>query len=158
MTVICIPGSYDPVTRGHLSLIEKASRIGDVVYAAIFINPDKSYRFSLEERLELLRIACRPYPNVKVVSDSGTGADFAKQSGVTYLLKGVRNETDFLYEREMADVNRERGIETLLLPAEPSLREVSSSEVRRRLDANEAEDGLLPPEVEAYLKSISNKP
>ncbi len=158
MTVICIPGSYDPVTRGHLSLIEKASRIADVVYAAIFINPDKTYRFSLEDRLELLRIASRSYPNVRVVSDSGTVADFARAKGVTYLLKGVRNETDFLYEREMADVNRERGVETLFLPAEPTLCEVSSSEVRRRLDANEAEGELLPPEVEAYLKSILNKP
>lgn len=158
MTVICIPGSFDPVTRGHLSLIERASRMADVVYAAIFINPDKTYRFSLEERLELLRIACRPYPNVRVLSDAGTVADFAKRNGVSYLLKGVRNETDFLYEREMADVNRSRGVETLLFPAEPELREVSSSEVRRRLDANEAKDALLPPEVEAYLKSISNKP
>ena len=158
MTVICIPGSYDPVTRGHLSLIEQASRIGDVVYAAIFINPDKTYRFSLEDRLEMLRIACRPYPNVRVVSDAGTVADFARRNGVSYLLKGVRNETDFLYEREMADVNRSRGVETLLLPSEPALREVSSSEVRRRLDENEEKDTLLPPEVEAYLKTISNKP
>jgi phosphopantetheine adenylyltransferase len=70
----------------------------------------------------------------------------------------VRNETDFLYERKMADVNRSRGVETLLLPTEPALREVSSSEVRRRLDENEEKDTLLPPEVEAYLKTISNKP
>ena len=158
MTVICIPGSYDPVTLGHLSLIEQASRIGDLVYAAIFINPEKTYRFSLDERLELLRIATRPYPNVRVVSDGGTVADFARRNGVSFLLKGVRSEADFLYEREMADVNRARGVETLLLPAHPALREVSSSEVRRRLDAGEPEGGLLPPEVDFYLKTILNKP
>ncbi len=157
MTVVCIPGSYDPVTLGHLSLIEHAARTADVVYAAIFINPDKTYRFSLETRLELLRLACRPYPNVRVVSDSGTVADFARRNGVSYLLKGVRNETDFFYEQEMADVNRSRGVETLLLPAAPALREVSSSEVRRRLDRGEGGAELLPPEVERALKTVSNK-
>ena len=156
-TVICIPGSYDPVTLGHLSLIEKAAGMADLVYAAIFINPDKHYRFSLEDRLALLKQACGHLPNVTVVSDSGTVADFSKRHGVTFLLKGIRNETDFLYEREMADVNRSRGVETLLLPADPALREVSSSEVRRRLDAGQAQSGLLPSEIEAYLKTLSDK-
>ena len=158
MTVVCVPGSYDPVTLGHLSVIREASRLADVVYAAIFINPDKTYRFPLDTRLEMLRLATKDLPNVKVVSDAGTVADFAKANGVSYLLKGVRNEADFLYEREMADVNRSRGVETLLLPALPTLREVSSSEVRRRIDSARPTDELLPPEVEAYLESISNKP
>ena len=158
MIVVCVPGSYDPVTLGHVSVIREASRLADVVYAAIFINPDKTYRFPLDTRLEMLRLATKDLPNVKVVSDAGTVADFAKANGVSYLLKGVRNEADFLYEREMADVNRSRGVETLLLPALPTLREVSSSEVRRRIDSARPTDELLPPEVEAYLESISNKP
>ena len=158
MTVICIPGSFDPVTRGHLSLVDYASRIADVVYAAIFINPDKIYRFSLDERLSLLRLACRPYPNVRVVSDSGAVADFARKNGVSYLLKGVRNEADFLYEQKMAAVNRARGVETLLLPAAPELCSVSSSELRRRLDEGEAYGELLPPEVEGALKTLLDKP
>ena len=158
MTVVCVPGSYDPVTLGHLSVIREAARTADVVYAAIFINPDKTYRFPLEARLEMLKLATKNLPNVKVVSDAGTVADFAKAHNVSYLLKGVRNEADFLYEREMADVNRSRGVETLFLPALPELREVSSSEVRRRLDGGKSKGDLLPPAVEAYLESISNKP
>ena len=123
-------------------------------YACAITAPDARPEYIDPSRAFLLE----NLPNVKVVSDAGTVADFAKAHNVSYLLKGVRNEADFLYEREMADVNRSRGVETLLLPALPELREVSSSEVRRRLDGGKSKGDLLPPAVEAYLESISNKP
>ncbi len=144
---ILIPGSYDPVTRGHLAIIAEASRMADKVYAAIFINPDKTYRFPLEARLAFLAEACADYPNVEVVSSSGTVADFSREHGVSYLLKGVRNETDFLYEREMADVNRSRGVETLLLPTPPELREISSTALREALDCGRDLSPYLPARI-----------
>lgn len=145
--IILIPGSYDPVTLGHLALISQASKMADKVYAAIFINPDKVYRFPLEVRLAFLREACAEYPNVEVISDSGTVADFSRTHGVSYLLKGVRNEADFLYEREMADVNRSRGVETVLLPTPPELREVSSTALREALERGEDLSPYLPARI-----------
>ncbi len=149
---ILVPGSYDPVTRGHLYLIERASKMADTVYAAIFVNPEKTYRFPLETRLALLREACAHLSNVVVVSDGGRVADFASSHGVSLLLKGVRNETDFLYEREMADYNRERGVETLLLPAPPELREISSTALRTAFDRGEPLSPYLPERVAALLQ------
>ena len=84
--------------------------------------------------------------------------DFARKNGVSYLLKGVRNEADFLYEQKMADINRSRGVETLLLPAAPELCSVSSSELRRRLDEGEAYGELLPPGLEGKIKTLLDKP
>ena len=150
--VILVPGSYDPVTRGHLYLIEQASKMADVVYAAIFVNPDKSYRFPLETRLSLLRAACSHLPNVTVVSDGGRVVDFAAANGVSAILKGVRSEVDFLYERDMADYNRANGFETLLLPAPPELREISSTALRAALDRGEPLSPYLPENVAALLQ------
>ena len=146
-TTVLIPGSYDPVTLGHLSIIDYAAKTADKVYAAIFINPDKTYRFPLDARRAFLRQACRDYPNVQVLSSSATVAEFAAAHGVSYLLKGVRNEADFLYEREMADVNRTRGVQTLFLPALPELREISSSALRRALDTGADLSPYLPSSV-----------
>lgn len=154
---ILVPGSYDPVTRGHLYLIEQAAKMADTVYAAIFVNPEKVYRFPLEKRLALLREACAHLPNVTVVSDGGWVADFAKNHGVSFLLKGVRNEADFAYEREMADYNRARGVETLLLPAPPELREISSSALRAAIDRGEALRALVPENIAALLSDDAKK-
>jgi pantetheine-phosphate adenylyltransferase len=150
---ILLPGSYDPVTVGHLAVIERAAKMAQTVYVAIFVNPDKSYTFSLEDRLAFLRAACRHLPNVRVVSDSGMVIDFVRRMEISLIIKGVRNESDFLYEREMADFNRRgAGVETLLLPCEPALREVSSSELRRRLSSGEPIAELLPKGVAELVK------
>lgn len=149
---ILVPGSYDPVTAGHLAIIEQAAKMADTVYAAIFVNPDKHYRFPLPLRLRLLRQATAHLPNVKVVSDGGRVVDFAAEHGVSLLVKGVRNEADFLYERKMADYNRAFGVETLLLPSPPHLREVSSSALRAALDRGEPLLPYLPSGVAALLE------
>ncbi len=153
MGALLIPGSYDPVTTGHMDVIARAAATGERIYAVIFINPDKSYRFPLAKRLAYLTEACRPYPNVTVMSDDGLVVDFAKRHGISFLLKGYRNAGDLAYEEDMARRNRTAGVETVLLPASPSHAHISSSEVRRRLDAGEPLTGYLPGEVIAMLEA-----
>lgn len=144
---ILVPGSYDPVTLGHLSVIATAAGMAEMVYVVIFVNPEKECHFPTERRLDFLRAACAKFPNVRVSYDGGMVADFAAVYGVSFILKGIRDERDFLYERAMADYNRANGIETVFLPSSPELRGISSTEVRRRIDAGEPLDGLLPAEV-----------
>ena len=147
MSSVILPGSYDPVTLGHIAVIREAAKRFDEVYVVAFVNPEKSYRFPLETRLSLLRAACSHLPNVTVVSDGGRVVDFAAANGVSAILKGVRSEVDFLYEREMADVNRSRGVETVLLPTPPELREISSTALRAALDEGRDLSPYLPARI-----------
>lgn len=142
--LLLLPGSYDPVTRGHLAVIDLAASLAQEVRVMIFINPDKHCLFSLEQRLSFLRLALKDRANVTVGASSGMVADYCREHGVTAILKGVRNETDFLYEQRMADYNRAHGAKTLLLPSPPDCAAVSSSEVRRRLESGLPIGELLP--------------
>ncbi|AKU16363.1 pantetheine-phosphate adenylyltransferase [Luteipulveratus mongoliensis] len=126
------PGSYDPMTMGHLDVITRASALYDDVVVAVLYNPDKQGTFSPDERLDLIRQSTQSLPNVRA---EGFGqrliVDVCRDLDAGVLLKGIRNDTDYDYELPMALMNREMtGVETLLLPGNPSMGHYSSSLIR----------------------------
>ena len=130
---IClIPGTFDPVTNGHLDVIERAAKLFDKVYVTAFENSAKKNMFNLEERREMLRLACLDLDKVTVDAANGLVADYADSRGVKFLVKGVRGMNDYEYEHNIYMINREIGgdIETLLLPAKNEHIYISSAFVR----------------------------
>ncbi len=130
-TVIC-PGSFDPVTLGHLDIITRASKMFDRVAVAVLVNSSKRPTFSTEERMELLREAVADLPNVDVVSFEGLLAEYCKTSGISTIVKGLRAVSDFEYEFQMAIANKKLnpGLETIFLTADADSTFLSSSMVR----------------------------
>lgn len=143
-----IPGSFDPVTKGHESLIRRAAELFEEVYVVLFRNPEKTGLFTHEERLAFLRAVCEKYPTVSVGEDDGMVADYVKTHAISAIVKGARNEKDFLYELPMALYNRKNGgAETLLLYPEEGTEEISSSAVRERIATGISPRELLPDEI-----------
>ena len=125
------PGSFDPFTLGHADIVRRALGLFDEVIIGIGYNEQKASQLSVRERVEAIGKLYKDEPHVRVESYTGLTADFAKASGATAIVRGVRTATDFEYELQMADVNRRlTGIETVLLPASPELASLSSSLVR----------------------------
>ncbi|MBO4945330.1 MAG: pantetheine-phosphate adenylyltransferase [Muribaculaceae bacterium] len=126
------PGSFNPFTLGHLSIVERALPLFDRLVIAVGVNANKATDpRELEARLEAIRRATSGMPGVEVASYSGLTVDFARETGASFIVRGVRSVADFEYERQIADVNRTlTGIETVLLLATPELASVSSSIVR----------------------------
>ena len=150
---VLLPGSYDPMTLGHLDVIRRAAEIYDKVFVGLLINPEKKYMFSDEDRIKIAELSCSEIENVKVVFSEGYTADLAKKLGCTAIVKGIRNEKDLEYERGMARFNEERvpGLKTEFMPASQEFRDVSSTSVRQLLL-----DGRLD-EAKKYLhRSVAN--
>lgn len=133
MRKVLLPGSYDPITEGHLAVVRHALAQYDEVHVIVFVNPDKHTLFTLDERLALLRVACKEHPRTVLGYDTGMVADYAKANGIDTLIKGIRDERDLAYEQPMADYHKARGIDTLFLTAEQGYKDVSSSAVREAL-------------------------
>ena len=135
MKVAIVPGSFDPMTLGHLDIIKRAASLFDEVVVAVMINGEKSYKFSMSERLEIAELTCAGIANVRVVSDSGTLISLAQREGACAIVKGARNAEDFEYEEKMARYNsaRDSRIQTVILFCDEKLADVSSTEVRKRL-------------------------
>ena len=151
---VILPGSYDPVTTGHLSMIERAAAEYDEVYAVVFINPEKEYTFPLEDRVKMLMLATDELDNVLVSYSTGLVVDYMRDHGIDLIIKGYRNATDLEYERKQADWNlKNGGYETLLWESEPEKTEVSSTRVRRMLSEGLSVDGLLPKKVIEFIKN-----
>ncbi len=146
--IALIPGSFDPITKGHLELVKFASALFDEVVVCICINPEKTHLFNEKARLDMIAKAIADYPNARAASFHGMTADFAVSIGAEYIVRGIRNEKDTKYELEMADFNRNyRGIRTLLVPASSDIVDISSTLVREKLALGEKVDGLLPENV-----------
>ncbi len=130
-TVIC-PGSFDPVTLGHLDVITRASKMFGKVYVAVLVNSSKQPCFSIEERMELLNDAVRGLPNVEIVSFDGLLAPYCKELGVDAIVKGLRAVSDFEYEFQMAIANKKLNpdLETIFLTADSDSMYLSSSMVK----------------------------
>ncbi len=157
MTVL-LPGSYDPPTRGHLSLIERASREYGRVLAVAFVNPEKKYSFSPAERVEMLRRMSAHLENVSADFSEGLVIDYARTHGAQLLIKGYRNEKDLAYERVQADWNLENGgIETRLLPAEEGLEQISSTAARAAMETGEDTKSLLDRQVRDFIAKKSRE-
>ncbi|MFC9280998.1 pantetheine-phosphate adenylyltransferase [Streptomyces collinus] len=125
------PGSFDPITNGHLDIIARASRLYDEVYVAVMINQSKKGLFEIEERIELIREVTAEYGNVRVESFHGLLVDFCKQRDIPAIVKGLRAVSDFDYELQMAQMNIGlTGVETLFVPTNPTYSFLSSSLVK----------------------------
>lgn len=133
---ICIyPGSFDPVTLGHIDIIRRCSRLFDRVIVAVLVNLDKKAWLPTEERLRLLGQCCQGIGNIEIDTFGGLLKDYAALKGADCIVRGVRGANDLDSETVMADLNRRLlpGLETVFLPARPELASVSSSAVREIL-------------------------
>ncbi|WP_152362410.1 pantetheine-phosphate adenylyltransferase [Microlunatus speluncae] len=125
------PGSYDPITLGHLDVITRAAGLFDEVLVAVGINPDKRGRFTGAERVQLITESCRELPNVAAIEFTGLLVDLCVDREIGTIVKGVRTAADSTYEFPMAQMNRRlKGIDTILVPSAPEWSFVSSSLVR----------------------------
>ncbi|MFF8814912.1 pantetheine-phosphate adenylyltransferase [Streptomyces pactum] len=146
------PGSFDPVTNGHLDIIARASRLYDVVHVAVMINKSKQGMFTVEERMDLLRRTTAEYGNVQVESFHGLLVDFCKQRDIPAIVKGLRAVSDFDYELQMAQMNNGlSGVETLFVPTNPTYSFLSSSLVKEVAAWGGDVAHLVPPPVLAAL-------
>ena len=152
---VIIPGSYDPVTLGHLDIITRAAELYSEVYAVIFQNPEKQYTFSLDERTKMLILATDHLENVLVSSSSGLVIDYMREHGISKIIKGYRNSTDLEYEKLQAEWNmRNGGYETEIWEADESLSHISSTLAREQLKKGETADGLLPSAVADFINKL----
>ena len=139
------PGSFDPFTLGHKSIVDRTLQFAEEVVIAIGVNAGKKSMFSLEERMAQIQKVYADEPRVKVASYEGLTTDFAESIGATAMVRGVRTAQDFEFERMLADVNRKlTGIETMLLITEPQYSAISSSVVRELLSYGKDVKDFLP--------------
>lgn len=152
---IC-PGSYDPVTHGHLDVIERAASLADEVVAAVLWNPDKSGTFPVQDRIRFIENATGHLENVRVEAYAGRLlVDVARDVGASLIVKGLRGETDYSYEQPMALMNRHlTGIETVFLPGAPNFVQVSSSLIKQVAGLGGDVTGLVPDEVRDALVAL----
>ena len=138
-------GTFDPFTIGHHALIKRALCLTDEIIIAIGINPEKKTMFSLDERINNIKHIYAKEKRISVVSYNSLTVDFAKESGVDFILRGIRNINDFEYEKSMADVNRKlSGIETIFLFSEPEYGYINSSLVRELISYKKDISNLIP--------------
>jgi pantetheine-phosphate adenylyltransferase len=148
------PGSFDPITNGHLDLIERGCCLFDTLIVAILRNESKQPLFSVEERVEMLREVVDCYANVAVDSFEGLLVDYAAANGATVLLRGIRAISDYEYELQMALMNRRLrpDIETVFMMASEAHSFISSRLVKEVIRLGGNIGGLVPPSIEGRLK------
>ena len=144
------PGSFDPLTMGHLNIIRRAAKLYDELTIGVVSNPSKASMFTLEEREEMLKDALRDLPNVKVDHFSGLLADYVNRMGFDVVVRGLRATTDFEYEIQMAQMNARlfnESVETVFLMTDPQYSFISSSVVKEVQSLGGCIDGLVPDEI-----------
>jgi pantetheine-phosphate adenylyltransferase len=153
MTKVVCPGSFDPVTNGHLDIIGRASRLFDEVVVAVLVNESKASLFSLEERLDMLSRATSDLPNVTVASFRGLLVDFCSANGVQAIVKGLRAVSDFDYELQMAQMNGMlTNVDTVFIPTSPEYSFLASSLVKEVAKGGGDVSPLVPDFVLDLMK------
>ena len=166
MKIALIPGSFDPITLGHVNIVERAAKMFDKVYVAVMINDSakydsslssKKYMFSMEERLEMARLSVAHIENAEAIARSGMLIDLCDELEVTAIVKGIRNAADLEYEMIHARWNKAHNdrAETLFLPADESYNNVSSTKVRELISAKKygALHGVISDKALKYLEN-----
>src|SRR3978361_117876 len=147
------PGSFDPVTNGHLDIIGRAARLYDEVVVGVLINKSKAGLFSIDERMELLRESTSSYGNVKIESFHGLLVDFCRTNDIPVIVKGLRAVSDFDYELQMAQMNHSlAGVETIFMSTNPTYSFLSSSLVKEVATWGGDVSGLVPSTVWSRLQ------
>lgn len=154
--IAVIPGSFDPVTNGHLDVISRSAKLFDKVYVAILKNSTKSPLFTAEERVNLIKRVTKDYDNVYVECFSGLLVDFAKSKNASFIIKGLRAVSDYEYECQMALANRTLApdIETFFIASSPDYSYLSSSIVKEFASHGASLETLVPNEI---INDIHNK-
>ena len=152
-------GSFDPVTNGHLDVVRHAVRLADRLVLAVGVHPGKAPLFSTEERVAMLEEICGPVAReakceLSCVTFSGLAIEAARKAGATLLMRGLRDTTDFDYEMQMAGMNEAMapGVQTVFLPASPSVRPITATLVRQIAGMGGDVSAFVPPSVAARLK------
>jgi pantetheine-phosphate adenylyltransferase len=148
------PGSFDPITNGHLDLIERGAKLVDQLIVSILRNDSKKPLFTVEERMEMLQEVVGRFPNVEVDCFDGLLVDYAARKNATVILRGIRAISDYEFELQMALMNRRLGpdIETIFLMAGEAYSYISSRLVKEVFGLGGNISGLVPPAVEARLR------
>ena len=149
MTIAIFPGSFDPITKGHLDILKQASEVFEKVIIAVAYNPDKNGFLSVEKRLDLIKESIKDFNNIEVDFFDGLTVEYAKQKGATVLIRGLRNSKDFEYEIELAQINRTLNpkIKTVFFTPKAENSFISSSAVREILSNNGDISALVPSNI-----------
>lgn len=153
--VAVVPGSFDPVTKGHLDIIKRAADVFDVVYVAVLNNSSKSPLFTVEERMDLIREVTKELPNIVVESSSGLLIEYCQQKKAQAIVRGLRAVSDFEYEMQITSMNRvlDENIETFFIMTKNQYSFLSSSIVKEVAKYGGNVSELVPCEVEKALKA-----
>ncbi len=156
MTTALCPGSFDPPTNGHIDVIERAAKYFERVVVAVIGNPSKDALFTLDERTRMLEEVLAHLDNVEVASFHGLLVDFARERGISVIVKGLRAISDFEYELQMAQMNSSLmpGLDTMFVTAKPEWAFLSSSLVKEVARYGGAIDGLVP---EVVAKTLADR-
>jgi pantetheine-phosphate adenylyltransferase, bacterial len=153
MKTAVFPGTFDPFTLGHASVVRRGLRIFDHIIIAIGVNQSKSTMFTLEERLEQIRACFKNEPRIEVCSYEGLTVDFARRKNAGFILRGIRTLTDFEYERLLSDVNQKISeIDTVCLFTEPEYSSIQSNVVRELLKYGQDVREFVPSSIIELLK------
>lgn len=156
MTTAILPGSFDPITVGHVDLVERAAAIFDRVILCVMVNGEKHPMFTPRQRLELAEAALSHIPNAVAMEWDGLLVDFARRQGACALVKGARGCTDFDWEFQLAQINRdlEPALDTVILPARPRLQHISSTMVREMIRYGQKLDEYVPAPAADILRTM----
>lgn len=152
-------GSFDPLTNGHLNIIERASKLYDQLTIGIIVNPSKKSTFSLEERKCMIGEALKHLDNVKVDFFSGLLADYVNENGFNVVVRGLRATMDFEYEIQMAQMNArlfDETVETVFLMTDPQYSFISSSMIKEVHSLGGSVEGLVPDEILKKMDELAN--
>lgn len=154
MNVAIVPGSFDPVTNGHLDIIKRTSELFDVVYVSILSNSSKNPLFTVSERIDLLKRVTKDIPNVKVESFTGLLVDYAREKNSKFIVKGLRAVSDFEYEYQMSLTNKQLApeIETFFITTNVKYAYLSSSIVKEVAKYGGDLTEMVPPEIIQDIK------
>lgn len=159
MIKVVYPGSFDPITKGHLDIIKRCSYVFDEVIVAVLINPNKNGWFTTEEREDQIRRVIRHLPNVRVKSFSGLLVDFMDEEGAEVMVKGLRTMSDFDYELQMALMNKKLNMkkETMFMMTNSKYSYLSSTAIKQVALFKGQLDGLVPEELEEEIRERAKK-
>lgn len=151
--IAVVPGSFDPITNGHLDIIKRAADVFDIVYVAVLNNSSKNPLFSIDERMKLIAKVTDKMPNIRIESSSGLLIDYAREKKAKAIVRGLRAISDFEYEMQITSMNRflDESIETFFIMTKNQYSFLSSSIVKEVARYGGSVEGLVPKEIEHAL-------
>lgn len=149
MKIAVFPGSFDPITTGHVNLIKRSLPLFDKIVVSIGVNSSKKTLFTLEQRMEWLESVFADEPKIEIAHFTGLTVDFCKSIGAGYLIRGLRNSSDFDYEKTISQLNSVLGdgLETFFLISKPGFSHISSTIVREIIKAGGDASAFVPPQI-----------